>query len=114
MNPKLIERNLNVGFSGGEKKKNEILQMLVLNPKLAILDETDSGLDVDAIKTVSKGIKMYSNENNGVLIITHGTKILQGLHVDYVHVLVDGKIIKTSTGDLANEIEAKGYEEYKK
>ena len=114
MNPKLVDRNLNVGFSGGEKKKNEILQMLVLNPKLSILDETDSGLDVDAIKTVSKGIKMYSNENNGVLIITHGTKILQGLHVDYVHVLVDGKIIKTSTGDLANEIEAKGYEEYKK
>ena len=114
MKPEYANRNLNVGFSGGEKKKNEILQMLTLNPKLAILDETDSGLDVDAIKTVSKGIKMYSNENNGVLIITHGTKILQGLHVDYVHVLVDGKIIKTSTGDLANEIEAKGYEEYKK
>ena len=114
MRPEYANRNLNVGFSGGEKKKNEILQMLTLNPKLAILDETDSGLDVDAIKTVSKGIKMYSNENNGVLIITHGTKILQGLHVDYVHVLVDGKIIKTSTGDLANEIEAKGYEEYKK
>lgn len=114
MKPEYANRNLNVGFSGGEKKKNEILQMLTLNPKLAILDETDSGLDVDAIKTVSKGIKMYSNENNGVVIITHGTKILQGLHVDYVHVLVDGKIIKTSTGDLANEIEAKGYEEYKK
>ena len=114
MKPEYANRNLNVGFSGGEKKKNEILQMLTLNPKLAILDETDSGLDVDAIKTVSKGIKMYSNETNGVLIITHGTKILQGLHVDYVHVLVDGKIIKTSTGDLASEIEAKGYEEYKK
>ena len=114
MKPEYANRNLNVGFSGGEKKKNEILQMLTLNPKLAILDETDSGLDVDAIKTVSKGIKMYSNENNGVLIITHGTKILQGLHVDYVHVLVDGKIIKTSTGDLASEIEVKGYEEYKK
>ena len=114
MKPEYANRNLNVGFSGGEKKKNEILQMLTLNAKLAILDETDSGLDVDAIKTVSKGIKMYSNENNGVLIITHGTKILQGLHVDYVHVLVDGKIIKTSTGDLASEIEAKGYQEYKK
>ena len=114
MNPKLIERNLNVGFSGGEKKKNEILQMLVLEPKLVILDETDSGLDVDAIKTVAKGIKMYSNQDNGVLIITHGTKILQGLHVDYVHILVDGKIIKTSTGNLANEIEENGYEEYKK
>lgn len=114
MKPEYANRNLNVGFSGGEKKKNEILQMLTLNPKLAILDETDSGLDVDAIKTVAKGIKMYSNKDNGVLIITHGTKILQGLHVDYVHVLVDGKIIKTSTGNLANEIEENGYEEYKK
>ena len=99
MKPEYANRNLNVGFSGGEKKKNEILQMITLNPKLAILDETDSGLDVDAIKTVAKGIKMYSNKDNGVLIITHGTKILQGLHVDYVHVLVDGKIIKTSTGN---------------
>ena len=114
MKPEYANRNLNVGFSGGEKKKNEILQMLTLKPKLAILDETDSGLDVDAIKTVAKGIKMYSNKDNGVLIITHGTKILQGLHVDYVHVLVDGKIIKTSTGNLANEIEENGYEEYKK
>ena len=77
MNPKLIDRNLNVGFSGGEKKKNEILQMLVLNPKLAILDETDSGLDVDAIKTVSKGISMYKNNENAVLIITHNTRILE-------------------------------------
>ena len=111
---KLLQRDLNAGFSGGEKKRNELVQLLMLQPDLILLDEIDSGLDVDAIKTVSKGIKMYSNENNGVLIITHGTKILQGLHVDYVHVLVDGKIIKTSTGDLANEIEAKGYEEYKK
>ena len=94
MNPKLVERNLNVGFSGGEKKKNEILQMLVLEPKLAILDETDSGLDVDAIRTVSKGINMYKNDDNAVLIITHNNKILENLHVDYVHVLVDGKIVK--------------------
>ena len=94
MKPEYANRNLNVGFSGGEKKKNEILQMITL--------------------TVAKGIKMYSNKDNGVLIITHGTKILQGLHVDYVHVLVDGKIIKTSTGNLANEIEENGYEEYKK
>ena len=106
-------RNLNVGFSGGEKKKNEILQMLTLNPKLAILDETDSGLDVDAIKIVSKGIKMFANENNAVLIITHGTKILSELKVDYVHILMNGKIVKTSTGDLAEVIEANGYEEYK-
>ena len=113
MNPKNMERSLNVGFSGGEKKKNEILQMLVLNPKLAILDETDSGLDVDAIKTVSKGIEMFHNENNGVLIITHNTKILHNLNVDYVHVLVNGKIVKTGTQDLAKEIEEKGYSQYK-
>ena len=114
MNPKLIERNLNVGFSGGEKKKNEIMQMLVLNPKLAILDETDSGLDVDAIRTVSKGIEMYKNNENAVLIITHNTKILNHLKVDYVHVLVDGKIVKTSTVELAEEIEEEGYSKFKK
>ncbi len=114
MNPKLIDRNLNVGFSGGEKKKNEILQMLVLEPKLAILDETDSGLDVDAIKTVSKGIDMYKNENNAVLIITHNNRILESLKVDYVHVLVDGKIVKTGSAELATEIEKEGYEKYKK
>ena len=113
MKEEYASRDLNVGFSGGEKKKNEILQMLTLNPKLAILDETDSGLDVDAIRTVSKGIKMFHNDQNGVLIITHGTKILENLHVDYVHVLVDGKIIKTSTGDLAKTIEQEGYEQYK-
>lgn len=113
MNSKNIERSLNVGFSGGEKKKNEILQMLVLNPKLAILDETDSGLDVDAIKTVSKGIEMFKNENNAVLIITHNTKILHSLKVDYVHVLVNGQIVKTGTQELAKEIEENGYERYK-
>ncbi len=109
MNPKNMERSLNVGFSGGEKKKNEILQMLVLNPTLAILDETDSGLDVDAIKTVSKGIEMFKNENNAVLIITHNTKILHSLKVDYVHVLVNGKIVKTGGQELAAEIEENGY-----
>ena len=113
MNTEYAERSLNVGFSGGEKKKNEILQMLVLNPKLAILDETDSGLDVDAIKTVSKGIEMFKNENNAVLIITHNTKILHNLKVDYVHVLVNGKIVKTGTGKLAKEIEENGYGIYK-
>ena len=113
MNQKNMERSLNVGFSGGEKKKNEILQMLVLNPKLAILDETDSGLDVDAIKTVSKGIEMFHNENNSVLIITHNTKILHSLKVDYVHVLVNGKIVKTGTQELAKEIEENGYAMYK-
>ena len=113
INPKNMERSMNVGFSGGEKKKNEILQMLVLNPKLAILDETDSGLDVDAIKTVSKGIEMFKNENNAVLIITHNTKILHNLKVDYVHVLIDGKIVKTGSQKLASEIEENGYAKYK-
>ena len=113
INSKNMERSLNVGFSGGEKKKNEILQMLVLNPKLAILDETDSGLDVDAIKTVSKGIEMFKNENNAVLIITHNTKILHNLKVDYVHVLVDGKIVTTGNQDLASEIEENGYAKFK-
>ena len=113
MNPKNMERSLNVGFSGGEKKKNEILQMLVLNPKLVILDETDSGLDVDAIKTVSKGIEMFKNENNAVLIITHNTKILHNLKVDYVHVLFDGKIVTTAGQELAEEIEENGYSRYK-
>ncbi len=113
MNPKNIERSLNVGFSGGEKKKNEILQMLVLNPKLAILDETDSGLDVDAIKTVSKGIEMFKSDQNAVLIITHNTKILHSLKVDFVHVLVNGQIVKTGTQELAKEIEENGYARYK-
>lgn len=113
MDPQNMDRSLNVGFSGGEKKKNEILQMLVLNPRLAILDETDSGLDVDAIKTVSKGIEMFKNDNNAVLIITHNTKILHSLKVDYVHVLVNGKIVKTGTQDLATEIEENGYSMYK-
>ena len=112
MNPSYSARDLNVGFSGGEKKKNEILQLLTLNPKLAILDETDSGLDVDAIKTVSKGINMFKNDENAVLIITHGTKILQEINVDYVHVLIDGKIIKTGDGSMASMIEKEGYEKF--
>ena len=113
MNPSYSERSLNVGFSGGEKKKNEILQLLVLNPKLAILDETDSGLDVDAIKTVSKGIEMFKNDENAVLIITHNTKILSNLKPDFVHVLVNGKIVKTGDISLAKEIEENGYSKYK-
>ena len=113
MNSNNMERSLNVGFSGGEKKKNEILQMLVLNPKLAILDETDSGLDVDAIRIVSKGIEMFKNDKNAVLIITHNTKILRSLKVDYVHVLVDGKIVKTGDASLAKDIEENGYAKYK-
>ena len=112
MNSELVNRDLNVGFSGGEKKKNEILQMLELKPKLAILDETDSGLDVDAIRIVSKGINMYKNDDNAVLIITHSTKILKKLNVDYVHILVDGKIVHTGNSTLAKEIEENGYDKY--
>ncbi|MBU3131301.1 Fe-S cluster assembly ATPase SufC [Clostridium gasigenes] len=113
INTEYAKRYLNVGFSGGEKKKNEILQMLMLKPKLAILDETDSGLDVDAIKIVSQGIKIFSNEETAVLIITHNTKILENLKPDYVHILVDGKIVKTGGSTLADEIEKNGYESYK-
>ena len=112
MNPSYSTRDLNVGFSGGEKKKNEILQMLTLNPKLAILDETDSGLDVDAIRVVSKGINMYKNNDNAVLIITHSTKILKDLIIDKVHILVDGKIVKSGDGSLAEQIEEEGYAKY--
>ncbi|WP_297632196.1 Fe-S cluster assembly ATPase SufC [uncultured Clostridium sp.] len=108
-----LRRYLNVGFSGGEKKKNEVLQLLALNPKLAILDETDSGLDVDAVKVVSEGIKMFSNEDNAVLIITHNNRILDSLKVDYVHILVDGKIVKTGDSSLANEIQKDGFEKFK-
>lgn len=108
-----LRRYLNVGFSGGEKKKNEVLQLLALNPKLAILDETDSGLDVDAVKVVSEGIKMFSNEDNAVLIITHNNRILDSLKVDYVHILVDGKIVKTEDSSLANEIQKDGFEKFK-
>ncbi len=107
-------RYLNQGFSGGEKKKNEILQMTILEPKLAILDETDSGLDIDAIRIVSKGVKAYSNDENAILVITHYNKILDYLEPDYVHVLVDGKIVKTGGPELADKIEQKGYEEFKK
>ncbi len=113
MNPQNMERSLNVGFSGGEKKKNEILQMLVLNPKLAILDETDSGLDVDAINVVSKGIEMYKNSDNAVLIITHNAKILKNLKIDFVHVLVNGKVVKTGGEEIIKDIEENGYKNYK-
>ena len=105
-------RDLNVGFSGGEKKKNEILQMLMMKPKLAILDEIDSGLDIDAIKTVSKGINMYKNDDNAILMITHSTKILEGLDNYIVHVLIDGKIVDTGDKSLALEIDKNGYNKY--
>lgn len=113
MNESYAERYLNVGFSGGEKKKNEIIQMLMINPKLAILDETDSGLDVDAVKIVSKGISEFKNENNSILIITHNSKILQYLKPDFVHVLLDGKIVKTGDASLMDEINTKGFASFR-
>ena len=107
-------RYFNQGFSGGEKKKNEILQMSILNPKLAILDETDSGLDVDAVRIVSEGVQKYKNENNAVLIITHHKEILHSIKPDVVHVIIDGKIVISSDSSLIDEIENKGYEWLKK
>lgn len=113
MDESYAKRYLNVGFSGGEKKKNEILQMAILEPKLAILDETDSGLDVDAVKVVSEGVGLLANGERSILIITHHNKILQYLKPDYVHVLVDGRIVKTGDMNLAKEIEVNGYESFK-
>lgn len=108
-------RDLNIGFSGGEKKKAEILQLLMLNPKLAILDETDSGLDVDAVRTVSQGIETYQKEKDGaLLIITHSTRILESLKVDYAHILVNGRIIKTGDASLIEEINKNGFEAFLK
>ena len=113
MDESSANRDLNVGFSGGERKKTEILQLLMLKPKLAILDETDSGLDVDAVRTVSKGIEEYQKRHNGsLLIITHSTKILESLHVDYTHVIVKGKIVKTGDGSLVKEINDNGFEQF--
>ncbi len=106
-------RDLNVGFSGGERKKSEILQLLMLKPKLAILDETDSGLDVDAVRTVSKGIEEYQKRHGGaLLIITHSTRILESLNVDYTHILVKGTVVKTGDGSLVQKINENGFDEY--
>ena len=110
---KLASRSVNEGFSGGEKKKAEILQMLLLNPKLAILDETDSGLDVDAVRTVSKGVEHYQKNRDGaLLIITHSTGILESLKVDYTHIMVNGHIVKTGDASLIDEINEHGFEKY--
>ena len=110
MDEEYASRYLNVGFSGGEKKKSEILQMLMMNPKLAILDETDSGLDVDAVKIVSLGVEKFKNDTNSLLIITHNTKILEYLKVDYVHILMDGRIVKTGGSELVDEINTNGFQ----
>ena len=115
MDASYAERDLNVGFSGGEKKKAEILQLLMLRPKFAILDETDSGLDVDAVRTVSAGIEEYQKKRDGaLLIITHSTRILESLRVDYTHVLVKGRLVKTGGPELVDEINAHGFEQFEK
>lgn len=105
-----LSRSLNQGFSGGEKKRNEIFQMMMLNPKLAILDETDSGLDIDALRIVADGVNKFKNEDNAVLLITHYQRLLDYIVPDFVHVLADGKIIKTGDKNLALELEEKGYD----
>ena len=113
MDHSYAERDLNVGFSGGEKKKAEILQLLMLKPSLAILDETDSGLDVDAVRTVSKGVEEYQKDKDGaLLIITHSTRILESLHVDATHVLVNGTIVEDGDGSLVDEINEHGFERF--
>ena len=113
MDPSYMDRDLNVGFSGGEKKKAEILQLLMLKPSFAILDETDSGLDVDAVKTVSAGIEEYQKTCKGsLLIITHSTRILESLSVDYTHVMIEGKIISTGDASLVDKINENGFAEY--
>ena len=110
IDPTYADRHLNVGFSGGEKKKNEILQMAVLEPKLAILDETDSGLDRDATKIVFEGVQKLKNDNNALLIITHYNKVLDYLKPDFVHILMDGRIVKSGGIELVEYIEKNGYQ----
>ena len=106
----ILSRQLNVGFSGGEKKKNEILQMSILNPKLSILDETDSGLDIDALKIVSEGVNALRSKESSFLIITHYQRLLEYIKPDFVHVLINGQIVKSGGSELALELENKGYE----
>ena len=110
MDSAFLSRSINQGFSGGEKKRNEILQMALLEPKIAILDETDSGLDIDALRIVASGIKKISNEQTGIILITHYQRLLDEIQPDYVHVMSDGQIIKTGESDLALELEKYGYE----
>ncbi|MDF0553822.1 Fe-S cluster assembly ATPase SufC [Kamptonema sp. UHCC 0994] len=110
MNPAFLDRSVNEGFSGGEKKRNEILQMALLEPKLAILDETDSGLDIDALKIVATGVNQLANAENAMLVITHYQRLLNYIVPDYVHVMEGGRILTTGTKDLALELEARGYD----
>ena len=110
MSPIFLSRNVNEGFSGGEKKRNEILQMILLDSELSILDETDSGLDIDALKIISKGINTFMGEDKAIILITHYQRLLDYVKPDYVHVMQNGKIIKTGSSELAKELELKGYE----
>ena len=110
MSPLFLSRNVNEGFSGGEKKRNEILQMILLDSELTILDETDSGLDIDALKVISNGINNFMNPNKSIILITHYQRLLDYISPTYVHVMQNGKIIKTGSADLAKELENKGYE----
>ena len=110
MDPDLVKRSVNEGFSGGEKKRNEILQLALLDPKLALLDETDSGLDIDALRIVSEGVNNFRGPQKSVLLVTHYQRILDYITPDFVHVLVDGKIVKSGDAELALELEKKGYE----
>lgn len=110
MSPLFLSRNVNEGFSGGEKKRNEILQMILLDSEISILDETDSGLDIDALKIISKGINAFMNPNKAIILITHYQRLLDYVKPNFVHVMQDGKIIKTGSAELANELEVKGYE----
>ena len=109
-NKKLANRSVNEGFSGGEKKRNEIFQMAMLNPKLGLLDETDSGLDIDALRVVANGVNKLKNDNNAFVVITHYQRLLDYIVPDFVHVLYNGKIVKSGTKELALELEEKGYD----
>jgi len=110
MDPELLKRSVNAGFSGGEKKRNEILQMAVLNPKMSILDETDSGLDIDALREVANGINKIADENKGVIVVTHYQRLLNYIIPDFVHVMVKGRILKSGDKELALELEERGYD----
>ena len=110
MQPTFLNRNVNEGFSGGEKKRNEILQMILLDPDICILDETDSGLDIDALKIISNGINNFMNQEKGIILITHYQRLLDYINPNYVHVMQKGKIIKTGSLELAKELEEKGYQ----
>ena len=110
MDSSYLQRAVNEGFSGGEKKRNEILQMLTLEPELAIMDETDSGLDIDALKIISNGVNKYKNSNRSFLVITHYQRLLRYIEPDFVHVLIDGKFVRSGGKELALELEEKGYE----